>query len=162
MDDDDRQHYCQALTTCGYALIAESSPAGQTLIASIEAAFDGLSLGQGMTWIQGEMRDNHESPEMIAEGGTLDRYGRWQDVPATLLGGFPSAGGYLDDEGLAFYMPALMRWEIRYGKYYPMGSPADVLDSKRRDDPHFFDRFSDLQRELFEQYRTYRNHMFHE
>ena len=97
------------------------------------------------------MLDNHEDCAVLREGATIGTYDRWQDVPATLFGEFPSAGSFIDDAGLNFYCPALMRWELFYGEPYDRASPAKEL--VRRFNVLRWTRPS--QQATFERYRQY-------
>src|SRR5262245_481664 len=108
-------HYRDAIAHC--ARLGPKVPLdarGAELLASIERAYDKWPPNAGVTWVQGEMRDNYETDEILREGARIGVYERWQDVPPELLAAFPSAAWFLDDAGLNFYWPALMTWELLY------------------------------------------------
>ena len=91
-----------------------AGPAQLAMISEIEAAFADVRFEAGTTWLQGEAIDNHEEPDIVAALGGVDRFDRWQDVPDGLIAAFPSAAGFLDARGRRFYLPAAMRFELRY------------------------------------------------
>lgn len=128
MAEDELDHYHRAIVS-GERLGPKVAlgPAGAELLKRIERAFASWPPNAGLTWVQGEMRDNHEPDEILREGAHIGVYDRWQDVPAELLAAFPSAVWFLDDAGLNYYWPALMVWEIQYGETYEWASPAEKL-----------------------------------
>jgi hypothetical protein len=129
MADDDLDHYRTAIVS-GERLgrKVELDPRGVELMRRIERAFANWPSNAGLTWVQGEMLDNHEPDDILREGAHIGAYNRWQDVPPELLAAFPSAAGFIDDAGANFYWPALMVWELLYGPTYESATPADRLE----------------------------------
>ncbi len=129
MAEDDLDHYRSAVVS-GERLgrkVALDLEAGE-LLKRIQRAFADWPANAGLTWVQGEMLDNHEPDEILREGAYIGDYDRWQDVPPELLAAFPSAATFIDDAGANFYWPALMAWELLYGPTYEWASPADWLE----------------------------------
>ncbi len=128
MAEDDLHHYRTA--NVGHQRLGAKvalDPKGAELLKRIKQAFANWPPNAGLTWVQGEMLDNHETDEILREGAHIGVYERWQDVPLELLAGFPSAVWFLDDAGLNFYWPALMAWELQYGPSCEWASPAEKL-----------------------------------
>ncbi len=130
MAEDALHHYRDAISCCEWlgpkvALDAR----GAEILGCIERAFANWPQNAGLTWVQGEMLDNHEPDDILREGARIGDYHRWQDVPPELLAAFPTAPWFLDDAGLNFYWPALMAWELLYGPTYEAGlaTPAEML-----------------------------------
>lgn len=154
MAEDDLHHYRTAIVS-GERLSAKVAldPDAAELLERIKRAFADWPPNAGMTWVQGEMRDNHEPEEILREGAHIGAYERWQDVPPELIAAFPSAVSFLDDAGLNFYWPALMTWELLYGPTYEWASPAEKL-------PEWSERLrpqTDEQSQVFEAYKDYIN-----
>lgn len=152
--DDELRHYRDALVTTDCPLVETLDASGAVLLETIEAAFADIGCCAGRTWIQGEMIDNNEDGRLIERGGAIDRYERWQDVPPMLLANFPSAGWFLADRDLAFYTPALMCWDIRFGKS-PGPVPAAILEHRITNSASFITIFSTLQQHCIRQYLEY-------
>lgn len=129
MADDDLDHYRAAIVS-GERLGAKVAldPEAVELLERIKRAFADWPPNSGLTWVQGEMLDNHEPDEILREGAHIGAYDRWQDVPPELLAAFPSAAGFVDDAGANFYWPALMVWELLYGPTYKWRSPEEYLE----------------------------------
>ena len=128
MDDDALHHYRDAMAQrdrLGPKVVLDQCGTG--LLQRVEQAFAEWPPNAGLTWVQGEMLDNHEPDDVLQKGARIGAYERWQEVPPELLAAFPSAVWFLDDAGLNFYWPALMAWELQYGPTYGWGSPADWL-----------------------------------
>ena len=152
MDDEILSHYRDAVANCNrLGARATLGPRGTELRDQIERAFADWPPNSGLTWVQAEMLDNREADEILREGALIESYARWQDVPPELLAAFPSASSFLDDAGFNFYWPALMVWELLYGRTYELGSPADRLE-------HWPSRLRPLkeqQAEVFSAYMQY-------
>jgi hypothetical protein len=96
----------------------------EQLIAAIELAFaDDPPLDDGLTLFQGEEVDC--SRVVFPEVRAYDYVSRWQDVRDDHLAKFGFAYSFLDDRGQRFYLPALMRWEVRYGRHWSAPAAAE-------------------------------------
>lgn len=130
---DDALHFYRDVITRGAGRLGSKvvlDPRGAELLRRIEEAFAQWPPNSGLTWVQAEMLDNHETEDVLREGARIGAYERWQDVPPVLLAAFPSAVGFIDDAGANFYWPALMVWELLYGPMYDAGyaTPAERLE----------------------------------
>jgi hypothetical protein len=106
--------------------VVSPSPDQLAMIASIEREFCLDGKNRGMTWIQGEMLDNHEPDDVFQQGATIGRYERWQEIPDGLFATYPSAVHFIDELGLRFHLPAILRWVLRWGHHWPYGSFDDI------------------------------------
>jgi hypothetical protein len=86
----------------------ESQDQRQALIAEITRAFDGVTLGDGITLHQAVAIDDYKSPEEQWSARRLDRERRWQDVSRTVLAECQTAPSFLDQKGFVYYLPAFM------------------------------------------------------
>ena len=87
----------------------------QRLIEQIEAAFDGVELGNGLSLHQAAAIDGYESSEAVAQARELDPETRWQDVTDEKIGRMWLTFAFLDAEGFRFYFPRLMVHDIQHG-----------------------------------------------
>jgi hypothetical protein len=125
-------------------------PAQLAFIAEIERAFDGLRLNGGMTWLQGGARDNREDADVIATIGGRDRVERWQDVPDGIIADHPAAHWFLDGDGRRFYLPAAMRFELRY-----RNRGGCILDGFFADPPSLQDRMTAEQASVYRRFHAW-------
>lgn len=87
------------------------------LIAEIEAAFDGVSRGGGVSWSQSAVLDQYGSQDEIDRAKRLDRDASWQSL---LSGGWepqsrPGGFAFMDAIGFRYYLPAAMVISVRQG-----------------------------------------------
>ena len=87
------------------------------LIAEIERAFDGVSREDGITLHQAEAMDDYYKPaDRVAFARLKDRESRWQDVPDRDIERYRVILSYADAKALRYYLPAYMRWTLRFGE----------------------------------------------
>ena len=80
-----------------------------TIIAQIRAAFEGVTLGKGISLKQAQVIDQYGEGVTDTEFDALPRSeitDSWPDVPLSELE--RDCIAHLDDEGLRYYLPALM------------------------------------------------------
>jgi hypothetical protein len=126
----------------------ETVSSRETLVAEIEAAFDGVARECGVTLHEAREIDNHSSQKKRAAARALDVDARWQDVPAAdLLRYGGGSFSFLDDKGFRYYLPAYMicvlthfgSSKIRSEDYFIYGLCPDLSSKGRR-----LERFSIL------------------
>jgi hypothetical protein len=84
------------------------------LVAEIERAFADVAREDGVTLHEADVIDDYGSAKQRIEARKLDTDTRWQDVPDDLIERSPSILSFLDPKGLRYYIPAYMRWSLRY------------------------------------------------
>lgn|GEM_PF-1747683 len=84
--------------------------ARQEVMAEIHAAFDGAHPPDAthLSLYQAEAADSYEECDK-----SRDHFGRWQDLPESHLEDCQSALSYLDEQGYAYYLPAIMTDSLR-------------------------------------------------
>lgn len=105
----------------------------------IERAFDGVPPpdGEHRTLLQAEAWDEYQIVDQ-----RRDHKGRWQDVPEEHLHACPNAIFHLDEQGIRYYLPALMSFcivspEKRHGNHlgpliHGLGPAGEGLGEHRR------------------------------
>jgi hypothetical protein len=83
------------------------------IIAAIEAAFDGVPRGRGVTLHEAEVIDAYGSDAQRRKARKHDSERRWQDVPDEQIEEHYSILCFLDAEGFRYYIPAYMIWSLR-------------------------------------------------
>ena len=87
------------------------------LVAEIERVFDGVSREDGITLHQAEAMDKYYQPaERVAFARRKDRESRWQDVPDRDIEMYYTVLSYADVNAFRYYLPAYMRWTLRFGE----------------------------------------------
>lgn len=84
-----------------------------SLVEQIERAFDGVQREEGVTLHEAEVIDNYGSDEERAAARRMDADQYWQAVPDALLARL-SAISFLDLKGYRYYLPAYLRWMLKY------------------------------------------------
>lgn len=99
----------------------------QGLIDWIEQAFDGIPApGEGhLTLYQAEAADDYAKCDR-----SRDHLGRWQELPEQHLLDCQWALAYLDEQGIAYYLPAVMCFACRYSFASPDGWLTESLSYK--------------------------------
>jgi|GEM_PF-1989560 len=82
------------------------------VVALINAAFDGVTRGDGTTLHEAMMMDDWGSIEAQKDARKFDLESRWQDVPASDICNNPSYMGFVDTAGFRYYLPANMVWSL--------------------------------------------------
>src|SRR5690242_11187888 len=83
------------------------------IIRDIEAAFDGVERGEGVTLHEAWAIDCCASDRKRAKARKSDTDTRWKDIPASDIENCPSALAFMDAEGFRYYIPAYMVWTLR-------------------------------------------------
>jgi hypothetical protein len=78
------------------------------LIRQIEAAFDSVELGHGVSLHQARAMDDCASPAEIAAARALDTENRWQDITDEKLDRLADTLPFMDAEGFRFHIPRFM------------------------------------------------------
>lgn len=86
------------------------------VIAAIEAAFRGVSLGDGVGLWQGQSLDMHGTVEDIAAARRNDEKDDWHKLQAADLNTCHSSLSFFDSAGMRFHLPAFMIADLR-GEY---------------------------------------------
>jgi hypothetical protein len=86
---------------------------GLKLCPMIEAAFAGVTLGNGVGLEQARALDDHERPAMVAAYRTRDEQEDWRRIPAEKLCWFNDTLNFLDAEGMRFHLPAFLIADLR-------------------------------------------------
>ncbi|MDB5297630.1 MAG: hypothetical protein JWO31_3613 [Phycisphaerales bacterium] len=84
------------------------------LIRQVEAAFDGVELGDGVSLHQARGMDDHASDAEVAAARALDAEGRWQDVSDEKLDRLSDTLPFMDAEGFRFYLPRFMLFALKH------------------------------------------------
>jgi len=90
------------------AMSNESIKEREELIAEIVRAFDGVTLGYGITLHEAIAIDDYKTQEERMAARRLDKERQWQDVSAAALLECESALSFLDESGFRYYLPAFM------------------------------------------------------
>jgi hypothetical protein len=98
------------------------------LIRDVEAAFDGVALGNGVSLHQARAMDDYAPDAEIAAARALDTEDRWQDVPDKKLDRLSDTLPFMDAERFRFYLPRFMLFALthRGGSEYPGSWAADT------------------------------------
>jgi len=86
----------------------ESPDEREELIAEIVRAFDGVTLGYGITLHEAIAIDDYKTQEEQMAARRVDRERQWQDVSAATLVECQTALSFLDEKGFRYYLPAFM------------------------------------------------------
>ena len=82
------------------------------IVELIQAAFDGVTRGDGTTLHEAMMMDDYGTLEAQRDARKFDQESRWQDVPGHDICNNPSYMGFLDSAGFRYYLPASMVWSL--------------------------------------------------
>ena len=80
----------------------------QHLIHTIQQAFSGVTLGNGIGLSEGNAMDDYASAEERARCRKQDEQTHWYKIPIELLNQYYVALCYFDPEGMRFYLPAFL------------------------------------------------------
>jgi len=92
------------------------TPTISDVVKAIEAAFDGIARGDGVTLHEADAIDARLSSGQRTAARSLDTDVRWQDVPAELIESSYSSLCFVDAKGFCYYIPAFMRWSAQHYK----------------------------------------------
>lgn len=97
--------------------------AQKSLIAGIEAAFEGVSREGGISWSEAEALDAYAPPAEQAAARAKDGERRWQDLvddPTWPSYDNPASWSFLDPIGFRYYLPAALVREVML-RPFPQG-----------------------------------------
>jgi len=94
------------------------TPEQLKLIQDIELAFKNVTRDKGVTLHEAQADDDRLSDKEKLEARKLDIDTRWQNVPDKLMERIQSPFSFLDSDGLRYYLPAYMRFNIKYPGQY--------------------------------------------
>jgi len=83
------------------------------LIAQIDRAFDGVTLGKGIGLWESDGIDDYRGPEELKLLRAKDEKLNWRRISAKALNHCNAAPSFLDARGLYFHAPAFMTAELR-------------------------------------------------
>ena len=78
------------------------------LLHQIEAAFDGIELGRGVSLHQARAADDYASAADVEAARALDSESRWQDITDEKLNRLADTLPLMDAEGFRFHIPRFM------------------------------------------------------
>jgi hypothetical protein len=121
------------------------------LARQVEAAFQGVRLGEGVSLHQARAMDDYASDDEIAAARALDIEERWQDVPDEKVDRFSDALAFMDAAGLRFYLPRFMVFALKHreGSEYSGSRACDaaINNADLRDTPGKHALMTERQRE---------------
>ena len=80
----------------------------QHLIHTIQQAFSGVTLGNGIGLSEGNAMDDYAPAEERARCRKQDEQTHWHKIPVELLNQYYVALCYFDPEGMRFHLPAFL------------------------------------------------------
>ena len=89
----------------------------QHLIHTIQQAFSGVTLGNGIGLSEGNAMDDYAPAEERARCRKQDEHTHWHKIPVELLNQYYVALCYFDPEGMRFYLPAFLIADLQ-GRYH--------------------------------------------
>ncbi|HZK79927.1 MAG TPA: DUF6714 family protein [Humisphaera sp.] len=121
------------------------------LLRQIEAAFDGVELGGGVSLHQARAMDDYAPAEEIRAARAEDTERRWQDVSDEKLDRLHDTLPHMDSEGFRFYIPRFMTFALRNesSQNFACGDAIYWTDTPERYARHL-NLLSDEQREAIE------------
>lgn len=84
-----------------------------TLIAEIEVAFDGVSLGDGIGLLEAGGLDDRAPGSDLSDLRELDEKSDWRHISDDALSRGNATPSFLDAKGLVFHLPAFICTELR-------------------------------------------------
>ncbi len=104
----------------------KQNEAKQKLISLIEGGFKGVTLGDGITIHQAMMLDDRASDEECLKARELDTEKSWQEITDKTIEGFNQLT-FLDNKGYCFYIPAYMKWWVKYCDEFPYSDTPEYV-----------------------------------
>ena len=83
------------------------------LIHTIQQAFSGITLGNGIGLSEGNAMDDYASAEERTRCREQDEHTHWHKIPVELLNQYYIALCYFDPEGMRFHLPAFLIADIQ-------------------------------------------------
>lgn len=93
---------------------AGDAPSARDLITQITEAFQGVTLGNGVSLHQAIAADDYAGPEAYAAARALDTDTDWRDAPREVMASRCEFFSYLDGEGFRYYIPAAMCFSVEH------------------------------------------------
>lgn len=90
------------------------SVAQHQLIQAIEQAFDGVTLGQGISLNMTEYLDSYQCLTEFRDKAAEDERLDWRRIPDQTLESFTVTFSFTDLAGFRFYIPAYMIWTVKH------------------------------------------------
>ncbi len=84
------------------------------LIAQIDAAFDGVELGEGVGLWESDGIDDYCGKDELQARRMKDEKFDWRKIPVDHLSHCNAAPSFLDARGLYFHLPAFLTAELRH------------------------------------------------
>lgn len=85
----------------------------EALIGAIDAAFNGVTLGDGVSLHEAREIDYHSARAARAAARARDNEASWREVTPEVLREYEKYLVFLDPQGLRYYLPALMTWYLK-------------------------------------------------
>jgi hypothetical protein len=107
------------------ATLCHGSMEKAEVVAEIENAFKGISLGNGIGLYEAEAIDICASDKKTLQARFKDResWQKWTEIPAEVIGSFYSALCFVDIEGMRFLLPAYIKYAV---ENYESSSSASI------------------------------------
>jgi len=126
------------------------------LLRQIEAAFDGVELGGGVSLHQARAIDDCASDVEIRAARALDTERRWQDVSDKKLEHLSDTLSMMDAEGFRFYIPRFMTFALRNeGSHSSAGDHAIYWTKAAERNENRFGLLSEEQRAAIEDFADF-------
>ncbi len=88
-------------------------PSFSNVLKEIEQAFEGVTLGDGISLREAEVIDDYGSAEDRAEARARDETEDWRKIPDEVIEAAADALCFMDPAGLRFHLPAYMHFALR-------------------------------------------------
>ena len=125
--------------------------AAQEVCRTIETAFAGVTLGDGVGLQQGQGLDDYADAATCAAYREKDEKDDWRRIPTEALNRCNSSLSFFDAEGMRFHLPAYLladlRGEYRFGMAFSLTQIADF--------DRYFRLLSDAQRQAVRAFLRY-------
>jgi len=110
----------------------------ESLIEEITAAFRHVERGNGTTLHEARAMDDYRSVEEQREARALDTDLHWWEIPKRKLEELNDAFGFLDAEGLRYYLAPFLIYSLEYPESdWPVGDSAAFSLARRDRIPDF-------------------------
>lgn len=96
------------------------------LLAQIDATFDGVRLGDGISLHQARALDNYEPEDAAAAARSFDTEERWQDITDDKLDRHANTLAFMDAAGFRFHMPRFMVFSLTHPRTGSFASDAPI------------------------------------
>ena len=93
--------------------LAERGRALAAIVLATEAAFAGVTLGDGVGLLEAAALDEYAAPDKLAASRARDERLDWQAIPVAELNKYSSSLSFFDAQGMRFHLPAYMLADLR-------------------------------------------------